>query len=69
MIFILKLHFEDLIVTAALHPTGYLLAKLVVSMLELITEATRQEMRNCLARSVDLIRTSKTGIAVLKALE
>ena len=66
---ILKLHFEDLIVTAALHPTGYLLAKLVVSMLELITEATRQEMRNCLARSVDLIRTSKTGIAVLKALE
>ena len=55
--------------TAALHPTGYLVAQLVVSKLKVITEATRQEMLHCLARSVDLIRASRTGVFVLKALE
>ena len=56
-------------VTAALHPTGYLLAKLVVSQLEVISVATRQEVLHGLARNVDLIRASKTGAFVLRALE
>ena len=55
--------------SAALHPTGYLLAKMVVSNLGLISEATKQEVMQCLARSVDLLSASKTGIFVLKALE
>ena len=53
--------------SAALHPTGYLLAKLVVSQLG-ISEATRQEGLHSLARNVDLIRASKTGASVLRAL-
>ena len=68
MIFI-KTKSQGLILTTALHPTGYLLAKLVVSKLDLITEATRQEMLHCLAGNVDLIRASKTGTFVLKALD
>lgn len=67
MIFVLKLHFQDLMLSAALHPTGYLLAKLVVSQLG-ISEATRQEVLHSLARNVDLIRASKTGASVLRAL-
>ena len=54
--------------SAALHPTGYLLAKMLVSNLGLISEATKQEVMQCLARSVDIIRSSKTGMFVLKAL-
>ena len=56
-------------VTAALHPVGYLLAKEVVSQLEVVSEVTRREGIQCLARSVDILRASKTGVSVLKALE
>lgn len=56
-------------VTAALHPAGYLLAKEVVSKNKVVSEATRKELLQCLARSVDIIRSSKTGMFVLKALE
>ena len=56
-------------VIAALHPTAYLLAKLVVSKLEEISEGTRKEVVHCLARAVDLIRASKTGTFVLIAVE
>ena len=69
MIFVIRIFLQDLIATAALHPTGYLLAKLVVSQLEVISEATRQEVLHCLAASVDLLRASKTGSLVLRALE
>ena len=62
-------HIQDLMVTAALHPAGYLLAKEVVSKNEVVSEATRKELLQCLARSVDIIRSSKTGMFVLKALE
>ena len=56
-------------VTAALHPAGYLLAREVVANLEVMSEATRQEVLQCLARSVDIIRASKTGVFVLRSLE
>ena len=56
-------------VTAALHPAGHLLAKEVVSQLGVVSGATRREGMQCLARSVDLLKASKTGVFVLKALE
>ena len=67
--YLIKIYLQDLMVTAALHPAGYLLAKEVVSQLGVVSGATRQEGMQCLARSVDILRASKTGVVVLRALE
>ena len=48
---------------------GYLLAREVVANLEVISEATRQEVLQCLARSDGTIRASNTGVLVLGAIE
>ena len=57
-----------MLLTAALHPAGHLLAKEVVSKLDLITEESKTTVMKLLASTVDQLCTDKLGAIVLKEL-
>eukprot|EP00092_Neocalanus_flemingeri_P016858 GFUD01018235.1.p1 GENE.GFUD01018235.1~~GFUD01018235.1.p1 ORF type:complete len:703 (+),score=228.32 GFUD01018235.1:78-2186(+) len=60
---------QDLLVTAALHPTGYLLAMQLVHHVMATNSGMKDEVLICLARQADNMQMSTWGRDVLKTLE
>jgi hypothetical protein len=60
---------QDLLVTAALHPAGYLLARQLVKHVMLANSDMKDEVFNCLAKQADNMQMNKWGREVLKSLE
>ena len=58
---------QPLLITAALHPVGHLLAKEVVSRLNILTGVT-DIILSLLRVNLDILRYSKTGANVLRGL-
>eukprot|EP00092_Neocalanus_flemingeri_P085320 GFUD01107358.1.p1 GENE.GFUD01107358.1~~GFUD01107358.1.p1 ORF type:complete len:692 (+),score=227.91 GFUD01107358.1:78-2153(+) len=60
---------KDLLVTTALHPAGYLLAKQLVHHVMATNSGMKDEVLICLARQADNMQMSTWGRDVLKTLE
>ena len=60
---------EDLLVVAALNPTGHLLVKMILANLKLLSEVKQSEVIRCLAKNVDTLVSTKTGAVLLKEIE
>ena len=60
---------EDLLMVAALNPTGHLLVKMILSNLKLLSEVKQSEVIRCLAKNVDTLVSTKTGAVLLKEIE
>ena len=58
---------RPLLITAALHPVGHLLAKEVVSKLNLL-KGVKDTILSILRLNLDILRYSKTGANVLRGL-
>ena len=58
---------QPLLITAALHPVGHLLAKEVVSTLNILT-GVKDTILSLLRVNLDILRYSKTGANVLRGL-
>ena len=58
---------QPLLITAALHPVGHLLAKEVVSRLNILT-GVKDTILSLLRVNLDILRYSKTGANVLRGL-
>ena len=56
------------LITAALHPIGYLLAKEMVSRVSCVSENTKMEVIRALASHVETLSVDKLGAAVLKGM-
>ena len=60
---------QSLLIHAALHGSGYLLAKEIVSSLKHVSADIRKEVIYSLGANVDVMRSSNYGCVVLKGLE
>ena len=60
---------EDLLMVAALNPTGHLLVKMILANLKLLSEVKQSEVIRCLAKNVDTLVSTKTGAVLLKEIE
>eukprot|EP00092_Neocalanus_flemingeri_P009502 GFUD01010229.1.p1 GENE.GFUD01010229.1~~GFUD01010229.1.p1 ORF type:complete len:683 (-),score=218.37 GFUD01010229.1:46-1800(-) len=60
---------QDLLVTAALHPSGYLLAMQLVHHVMATNSGMKDEVLMCLARQADNMQMSTCGRDVLKTLD
>merc|ERR1719154_976148 len=59
---------QALIITAAVHPVGYMLAKKMVSSVACVEESTKVEMIKALATHVERLSADKLGATVLKGM-
>ena len=60
---------ENLLMVAALNPTGHLLVKMILSNLKLLSEVKQSEVISCLAKDVDTLVSTKTGAVLLKEID
>ena len=60
---------ENLLMVAALNPTGHLLVKMILANLKLLSEVKQSEVIRCLAKNVDTLASTKTGAVLLKEIE
>jgi len=60
---------QNLLIHAALHGSGHLLAKEIVASLKYVSEELRKEVIYSLGANVDVMRSSNYGCVVLKGLE
>ena len=60
---------QNLLIHAALHGSGHLLAKEIVASLKHVSADIRKEVIYSLGANVDVMRSSNYGCVVLKGLE
>jgi hypothetical protein len=59
---------QSILLTASLHPVGHLLAREVVSKINVLDENLKMDVMRVLAREVDRLSKDKFGCIVLKGL-